>query len=143
MGNNAALDAQGIRNPGYVHWNLSVQALYEAAVRRGEASIASGGALLATTGEHTGRSPRDKFIVRDAQTESSVNWGSVNQEMSPDQFELLYRRMMAYLQGRELYVRDAYAGADPAYRLKVRVINEFAWHNLFCSNMFILSLIHI
>jgi phosphoenolpyruvate carboxykinase (ATP) len=135
--NNAALDAQGIRNPGKVHWNLSVQALYEAAILRGEASLASGGALLATTGEHTGRSPKDKFIVRDDVTEKSVDWGPVNQEMSSDQFERLYQRMMAYLQGRELFVRDAYGGADEAYRLRVRVVNEFAWHNLFCANMFI------
>lgn len=137
MGNNAALDAQGIRNPGKVNWNLPVHALYEAAIQRGEARLTGGGALLAATGEHTGRSPKDKFIVRDALTEGTVDWGPVNQEMSSDQFERLYRRFMAYLQGRELFVRDAYAGADPTYRLKVRVVNEFAWHNLFCGNMFI------
>lgn len=137
MGNNAALNAQGIRNPGKVNWNLSVHALYEAAIKRGEARLAGGGALLATTGEHTGRSPKDKFIVRDSLTDGTVHWGPVNQEMSSDQFERLYGRMMAYLQGRELFVRDAYAGADPTYRLRVRVVNEFAWHNLFCGNMFI------
>jgi len=137
VGNNAALNAQGIRNPGKVNWNLSVHALYEAAIKRGEAKLAGGGALLATTGEHTGRSPKDKFIVRDSLTDGTVHWGPVNQEMSSDQFERLYGRMMAYLQGRELFVRDAYAGADPTFRLRVRVVNEFAWHNLFCGNMFI------
>jgi len=134
---NAALSARGISNTGNVHWNLPVEALYEAALRRGEAELATGGALLATTGEHTGRSPRDKFIVRDELTESTVDWGPVNQAMAPDTFEHLYRRVMAYLQGRELFVRDAYAGADPDFRLRVRVVNELAWHNLFCRNMFI------
>jgi len=134
---NAALSARGITNTGPVHWNLSVEALYEAAIRRGEAELATGGALLATTGEHTGRSPKDKFIVRDELTDATVEWGDVNQEMSPETFERLYRRMMAYLQGRELFVRDAYAGADADFRLRVRVVNEFAWHNMFCRNMFI------
>ena len=137
MERNAALSARVISNPGIVHWNLPVESLYEAAVRRREAHLATGGALLATTGEHTGRSPRDKFIVRDELTDSTVDWGAVNQEMAPDVFERLHRRMMAYLQGRELFVRDCYAGADPDFRLKVRVVNEFAWHNLFCRNMFI------
>jgi len=135
--NSAALEAKGLSNLGSIHWNLSVEALYEAAIRRGEASLASGGALLVTTGEHTGRSPRDKFILRDDLTDSTVDWGAVNQEMAPEAFERLYRRVMAYLQGRELFVRDAYAGADPDHRLHVRVMNEFAWHNLFCHNMFI------
>ncbi len=134
---NAALSARGISNTGPVHWNLPVEALYEAAIRRGEAELATGGALLATTGEHTGRSPKDKFIVRDELTDSTVEWGAVNQEMSPETFERLHRRMMAYLQGRELFVRDAYAGADTDFRLRVRVVNEFAWHNMFCRNMFI------
>jgi phosphoenolpyruvate carboxykinase (ATP) len=137
VSNNAALDAQGIRNSRQINWNLSVPALYEAALRRGEANIAAGGALLATTGEHTGRSPKDKFIVRDDYTNDTVDWGPVNQEMSTEQFERLYQRMTAYLQGRELFVRDAYAGANPDYRLRVRIVNEFAWHNLFCRNMFI------
>ncbi len=137
MERNAALSARGISNPGNIHWNLPVEALYEAAIRRGEAELATGGALLATTGEHTGRSPRDKFIVRDELTDSTVDWGPVNQAMAPDVFERLYRRVMAYLQGRELFIRDAYAGADPDYRLRVRVVNEYAWHNLFCRNMFI------
>ena len=97
-GSEYPLKNLGFRNLNNVYWNLPVESLYEAAIRNGEAQLATGGTLLATTGEHTGRSPRDKFIVRDELTESTVAWGAVNQEMSPETFGRLHRRMMAYLQ---------------------------------------------
>src|SRR5690606_27200131 len=131
------LDIHGIGNTGPVHWNYGTPALYEAAVRNNEARVANGGPLVCTTGQHTGRSPRDKFVVRDETTEDSIWWGSVNQPMSPESFDLLYGRALAYVQGRELYVQDCFAGADPEHRLGIRVVTEQAWHNLFARNMFI------
>src|SRR3954463_14061964 len=111
--------------------------LYEEAVRRGEAVIAAEGPLACRTGLHTGRSPNDKFIVREAGSEGEIAWGKVNRPLDPAQFDALHKDMLTSLTGKELFVLDCYAGADPAYRLPVRVINEFAWHNLFCRNLFI------
>jgi phosphoenolpyruvate carboxykinase (ATP) len=128
---------QGVINPAAVHHNLSVPALYEHAVRNGEGVVADGGAFVAVTGQHTGRSPKDKFIVRDASTEATVDWGDTNAPVSEAVFDLVHQRMLAYFQQRELYVADVFAGADPAYRLPVRVVTEQAWHNLFARNMFI------
>ncbi len=120
-----------------VHWNLSSAELVEHALGRGEGQLAENGAFLAVTGRHTGRSPRDKFIVREPSSEAHVDWGPVNQPFEPAQFDRLYARVLAYLQGRELFVQDCFAGADPRYRLRVRVINELAWHNLFARQLFI------
>ena len=131
------LDALGIANPSAVHWNPSVASLVEDAVRRGEGVIAEHGPLVCRTAPHTGRSPHDKFIVREPSSEAHVWWGAVNQSLEPAQFELLRRDMLAHLGGRELYVRDGYAGADPRFRLPIRVITETAWHNLFAHHMFI------
>jgi phosphoenolpyruvate carboxykinase (ATP) len=132
-----SLDIHGIQHPGKVSWNLGPERLYEAAVRNGEGVVAAGGALRALTGQHTGRSPKDKFFVEDATTRDSVDWGSVNQRMTPANFATLRTRVLAYLQARDLYVLDCFAGADPAYRLPVRVVTMHAWHNLFARNMFI------
>jgi phosphoenolpyruvate carboxykinase (ATP) len=120
-----------------LYHNLSVASLVEHAIRNGEALLASNGALVAATGHYTGRSPKDKFIVRRPEFESEIDWGAVNQPMAPEVFERLLLRVTAYLANRPLYVQDCYAGADPRYRLKVRVITEMAWHNLFAKQLFI------
>ena len=112
-----------MRHLGPVHWNLSTPFLYEHAVRRREGEIGLGGAFVVNTGKHTGRSPRDKYIVDEPGTHDTVDWGSVNQPITPAQFDSLHQRVLAYLQGRELFVQDLYAGADPEYRLPVRVVS--------------------
>ena len=120
-----------------VRRNLSQAALYEEAVRRGEGTIAAGGPLVCRTGAHTGRSPNDKFFVRDRLTDREIAWGSVNRPMTPAQFETLERDFLASLEGRELFVQDCFAGADARYRLPIRVVSEYAWHSLFARNLFI------
>ena len=131
------LDTVGLHNVGAVYWNLTPPSLYEAAVERGEAEIAAGGALIAETGVHTGRSPKDKFTVEESSTKDTVWWGDVNRPISEEHFDRLFAKVKAYVQGRELFVQDCYAGADPENRLQVRIVSEYAWHNLFCRNMFI------
>jgi phosphoenolpyruvate carboxykinase (ATP) len=130
------LDREGIRTDR-VRWNLSAAALYEEAVRRQEGLIAAGGPLSCRTGLHTGRSPNDKFVVREPSSERDIEWGKVNRPMSEAQFEALHADLLSSLAGKELFVQDVYAGADPAYRLPVRIITEYAWHSLFCRNLFI------
>src|SRR5581483_3122953 len=130
------LEGEGIETDR-VRWNLPVGALYEEAVRRHEGLIAAEGPLSCRTGHHTGRSPNDKFIVCEPSSEANIAWGAVNRPMSPEHFDALHRDIVASLKGKELFVLDCFAGADPAYRLPVRVINEYAWHNLFCRNLFI------
>lgn len=131
------LDIHGLVNTGTVNWNLPVARLYEAAVRRREAEIAPEGPLLADTGVHTGRSPNDKFVVEEPSSRDDIWWGDVNRGVSQGVFDNLLKKVQAYVQGRELFVFDGYAGADPGNRLRVRVINENAWQNLFARNMFI------
>jgi phosphoenolpyruvate carboxykinase (ATP) len=128
------LEQHGFRNLKNVVWNLSASALYEQAVVRGEGQIAQGGALVALTGQHTGRSASDKFIVRDSETDSQVWWDN-NKPMSPSAFDALYQSMLEYTEGRELFVQDLYGGADPTHRLPVRVVTEFAWHSLFIQHL--------
>ncbi|HEY5176344.1 MAG TPA: phosphoenolpyruvate carboxykinase (ATP) [Terriglobales bacterium] len=120
-----------------VHRNLFPAALVEAALRRGEAELAAGGSLVAGTGKRTGRSPKDKFTIKDAVTENRVAWGSANQPFPPDKFDALYERVLDYLKGKELFVQDLFCGADPKYTLPIQVINEYAWHNLFVRQLFI------
>ena len=131
------LEALGIVRSGPVHWNLSPAALYEEAIRGGEGVLAAEGPLVARTGVHTGRSPNDKFVVREPSSEAHVHWGGVNRPVDEAKFDQLHRDMMAFLEDKKLYVLDAWAGADPAFRMPIRVVNEFAWHNLFARNMFI------
>ena len=131
------LDRHGIANPGRVWWNLAAPALYEAAVARDEARIAQDGPLVALTGQHTGRSPRDKFIVREPESEDRIWWGAVNQPMDAERFQALRERFLANLSGKELFVQDCWAGADERYRLPIRVITEHAWHSLFARNLLI------
>ncbi len=129
-------EAIGLRNLKAVHWNLEAPRLYEEALRRREAELARGGALVATTGSHTGRSPKDKFVVRDASTESEVWWEN-NGAITPEQFETLFQDFLAHAEGRELFAQDLHGGADPCHRVKARVFTELAWHSLFIRNLLI------
>jgi phosphoenolpyruvate carboxykinase (ATP) len=120
-----------------VHRNLHSGLLVEHAVRRGEGLLADNGALVGYTGKFTGRTPKDKFTVKDPITADRVNWGAINQPFDPEKFDALFERVVGYLRGKELYVQDLYAGADPKYRLPIRVFNEYAWHNLFARALFV------
>ncbi|MCC3154555.1 phosphoenolpyruvate carboxykinase (ATP) [Hymenobacter sp. BT770] len=131
------LQALGFNETATVHLNLSPAALIEHALRNGEGHLTDTGALMADTGKFTGRSPKDRFVVKDANTEDSVWWGDINIPFEADKFDQLHQKMVAYLATKELYVREAYAGANPDYQLKLRIVNEQAWHNLFCYNMFL------
>ncbi len=131
------LDRQGIETSGTAYWNLPEARLYEEALRRGEAAMASEGPLVTATGEHTGRAANDKFVVREPSTENDVWWGKVNKPFSRATFDDLARRIRNHWRDADLFVFDGYAGADPNFRLRVRVINENAWQNLFARNMFV------
>ena len=131
------LEQHGLRSLGRVYWNLSPAQLYEQAVARGEARLSEHGTLVALTGSHTGRSPNDKFTVREPSSEGDVAWGKVNRPLGRDQLERLERRMSDFLAGRDVFVFQGYAGADPAHRLPVRVVTQYAWHALFAQNMFL------
>ncbi|WP_163536268.1 phosphoenolpyruvate carboxykinase (ATP) [Gracilibacillus sp. YIM 98692] len=120
-----------------VHQNLPVSQLIEMAVTRKEAMLTEQGALHAYTGEFTGRSPKDKYIVKDSSTKEKVKWGKINQPMSQQTFDSLYQRALEYMSEREIFTFDGVAGADPNHQLSIRVINEFAWHNLFVKQLFI------
>ncbi len=128
------LDKAGIAGLGQVHYNLQEAALVEAAILRGEGELGQGGAFLCETGKHTGRSPQDKFVVREPSVEDTVWWEN-NKPMDPAKFELLKADMFDWMKGREFYVQDLYCGADPENRLKVRMVNELAWHSLFIRHM--------
>ena len=127
----------GIEHPKSVFWNLNPAELIEESVKNGEATLADNGALVVETGKFTGRAPGDRFIVKDDLTKDKVWWGNINQEFDAAKFDLLHAKMLKFIEGKELYVRDAQAGADPKYQINVRVIDTPAWHNLFCYNMFI------
>ncbi|NIP58731.1 MAG: phosphoenolpyruvate carboxykinase [Gemmatimonadetes bacterium] len=125
-------------NPGReVHWNLSPAELYEAALSRDEGRLAHGGGFAAVTAPHTGRSPKDKFTVRESSTEDEIDWGDVNVPLSPESYRALREHVVSHLNQRELFVRDARAGADPEHGINVRVVTESAWHSLFAYNMFL------
>ena len=131
------LDIHGIKNVNEQHWNLTAAALYEEAVRRREAAIAHLGPLVVRTGHHTGRSPNDKYIVKEPSSEKNVWWGQVNRPFDAGKFNSMHKRLLSYLQGRDLFVQDCFAGADPEYRLPIRIITETAWHSLFARNLFV------
>jgi len=131
-----AIGTIGLEGLGEVRYNLGAAELYEAAIRLGEAHLSAEGALVAYTGQHTGRSPKDKFVVRDGNTEGKVWWDN-NKAISPEQFETLFADFKALAKGKDLYVQDLEGGADPANVLPVRVITEFAWHSLFIRNLLI------
>ncbi len=132
-----ALEDYGLVNLGTIHWNLPPAKLVEHALARHEGELAANGAFRATTGTHTGRSPKDKFIVRDEQSEDKVWWGEYNHPMSPETYAGIRRSLADYLQGRDVYVLDAAAGADSRYRMPIQVITELAWHNMFAQQLFL------
>jgi phosphoenolpyruvate carboxykinase (ATP) len=131
------LDNLGLANLRKIYWNLSSEALYEESIFRGEANISQMGPLIVATGKHTARAAGDKFIVREATTEDNVWWGQYNRPFEISKFDALFARMQGYLQGRDVFIQDCFGGADPDYRLPVRIITEYAWHSLFARNMFI------
>jgi phosphoenolpyruvate carboxykinase (ATP) len=132
----------GLKNHGIVnaraeHWNLDAAPLYEATLARGLGRLSEGGALVVETGKHTGRSPKDKFLVEEPSSKGNIWWGPINRPTSAEKFDNLHRQILSYLQGRDVYVQDLFAGTDPQYRLSVRVISESPWHSLFARNMFL------
>jgi len=129
------LGEQGITHPAVVHWDLTSAELIEKAIQNHEGMLSRGGALVVRTGQFTGRSPKDKYIVRDLTTESSIHWGSVNQPMSAAVFNSIEARVQKFLEGKELFVQDCFGGADPAYTLGVRVITQRAWHSFFARQL--------
>ena len=132
------LEAQGIETRATLHWNLVTARLVETAVARGEGKLSADGPLVVETGAHTGRSPRDKFMVRDAETENNVWWGKTNLAMSPAHFAALKADFLHALHEKEdLFVQDLYGGSQPEHRVRVRVVNELAWHNLFIRTMLV------
>lgn len=126
----------GVR-PAIAYWNLSPEALTKQTLDLGQGELNDTGALVVSTGKFTGRSPKDKFTVKDAITEHTVDWGDINIPFSPEAFDKLYDKIAAYFDGKEVWVRDAYACADPKYRLNIRVVNEQPWANLFCNDLFL------
>lgn len=137
METKLSLDLNEVLSSGKTHYNLSVAQLVEAAIRRGEGMLTASGALRAETGKYTGRSPKDKFIVDEPSVHDKISWGAVNQPIDEAKFDKLYHDVLEYLNGKELFVFDGFAGADPAYRLPIRVVNEYAWHNLFVHQLFV------
>ena len=132
------LDAQGIVTGAELHWNLTTAPLVEEAVRRGEGSLAKDGPLVVATGRHTGRSAQDRFVVRDEVTQDTVWWGKSNKPMDPDAFDRLHADFLKLLSTKpHLFVADLFGGSQPEHRVKVRVINELAWHNLFIRTMLV------
>ena len=132
------LAEQGIATDATIHANLGTAALVEHALANGEGQLAKHGALVVETGEHTGRSAKDKFIVRDAETEDSVWWGKVNASITPEQFAALKEDFLAEVAKKDtLYVADLFGGSQPEHRVRVRVVNELAWHNLFIRTLLV------
>jgi phosphoenolpyruvate carboxykinase (ATP) len=130
------IETHGIHTRGAEYWNLPAAELIEHAVRRGEGELVEGGPFNAITAPHTGRSPNDRFVVREPSSAEHVWWGTVNVEFEPAKYGKLRTDVVEYLRGEDLYVRDMWAGSDPAHRIGVRVVTPSAWHNLFAHNMF-------
>ncbi len=134
---NHGLENHGIHNIGNVYWNLSTATLYEEIVRRREGLISQLGPIVVRTGHYTGRSPNDKFTVQEPTSSKDIWWGKVNKAIPEEKYDILFHRVMANIQGKDLYVQDCYAGVDPEYQVPIRIITEYAWHSLFARNMFI------
>jgi phosphoenolpyruvate carboxykinase (ATP) len=128
----------GLANLNTVYWNLPPEALYEEIAFRGEGRIARQGPVVVDTAPHTSRAAADKFIVREPASEEHVWWGEYNRPFATEKFDELFGRLQGFLQGRDLFVQDCYAGADPDYRVQIRIVTEYAWHSLFARNMFLL-----
>ena len=135
-GKNSNLDYLGLKNTADIFWNLEPAELIEETLMKGQGVLTNTGALAVNTGEFTGRSPKDRYVVQDDITKDAVWWGDINIPFEPDRFDALYNRVMAYLSNRELYVKDAYVCADERYKMNVRAITEYPWSNLFVDNMF-------
>lgn len=133
----ATLESYGIENYRKAYWNLSVPELVEHTISINEGVLTDNGALAIKTGEYTGRSPKDKFIVKDSQTENSVNWGDINIAFEPSKFDNLYSKITNYLQEKDIFIRDGIACADDKYKLNLRVIAEKPWSAMFAYNMFL------
>lgn len=131
------LDNHGIGNLRMSYWNLPTEALYEEIAFRSEAKITQHGPVVANTGKHTARSASDKYIVKEPSTDDKIWWGQYNKPFSSEKFDALYNRMLGFLQGRDLFVQDCYAGADSEYQMPIRIITEKAWHALFARDIFI------
>lgn len=131
------LENHGIRNLRAQYWNLTTEALYEEIIFRGEGRITHLGPLVVDTGKHTARAASDKFIVNEVSSADKVWWGQYNRPFSEDKFDELYGRLQAFLQGRDVFIQDCFGGADPNYRMPIRIITELAWHSHFARNMFI------
>ena len=131
------LDKHGLGNLKTVYWNLTTPALYEETLKRNEGILAHLGPLVVRTGQFTGRSPNDKFVVDEPSSHDYIWWGKVNRPFREDRFDELHRRMASYLQSKDVFVQDCWCGADPQYRMPVRIITQYAWHSLFIRNMFI------
>jgi phosphoenolpyruvate carboxykinase (ATP) len=134
---SSGLEGHGLQPEGPIHWNPTASLLYTHALVHGEAKLAEGGPLVVDTGVHTGRSAKDKFFVREPGSEDRIAWGEVNQPISEEHFEGLREKVAAHLNEGDLFVVDAYAGADPAHRLRVRVLTGSPWHALFAKTLFI------
>jgi phosphoenolpyruvate carboxykinase (ATP) len=132
-----SLDAHGLTNLKDVYWNLTTPALYEEALKRNEGIMAHLGPLVVRTGQFTGRSPKDKFIVDEPSSHDYIWWGKVNRPFNPENFDELHRRMASYLQSKDVFIQDCWCGADPDYRMPVRIITQYAWHSLFVHNLLI------
>lgn len=132
------LSNQGVINLRLAYWNLTTESLVEEAIFRNEGALVSGGPFVANTGKHTARSANDKFVVRHTDSENNIWWGVYNRPFAADKFEVLYDRMLGFMQGKDVFVQDVYGGADESYRLPVRLVTELAWHSHFVRNMFIL-----
>ena len=138
FGSNSDLSSLiGLKNTGNQFWNLTPAELVEDTILHGEGLLTDTGAIAIDTGEFTGRSPKDRFIVEDEITKDAVWWGGINKGISSDYFDTLYARMQSYLSGRDLYVRDACACADDNFRMNIRVVTELPWSNMFAYNMFL------
>ena len=131
------LSNHGIGNLRLAYWNLATEALYEEAIFRNEGATTAGGPFVANTGKHTARSANDKFIVREESSEGHIWWGQYNRPFTAEKFEVLYDRMQGFLQGRDIFVQDVYAGADEKYHIPIRIVTELGWHSMFARNMFI------
>lgn len=132
------LKNHGLVNLSKVYWNLPTESLYEEITFRNEGRITKMGALAVNSGKHTARAAQDKYIVKEPSTDEHIWWGEYNRPISQDKFNEIYSRLQGFLQGRDLFVQDCYAGADPEYQMPVRIISEYAWHSMFARNMFIL-----
>ncbi len=131
------LGHHGIKNVKKIFWNLTTPELYEHIIKNEEGHLSHLGPIVVTTGEHTGRAANDKFFVQEPSSQENIAWGKVNKGFTPEKFDALYSRVLAYIQGKSLYVQDCYAGADKSHQLHIRVITETAWHSLFSRNLFI------